>query len=100
MHRFTFHGSICKATRGLDVALVERDDFAQGTSSKSTKLVHGGVRYLEKAILKADKEQFALVHEGLRERGYLLRNAPHLAHPVQLMTRPHCPSPTPRVHSD
>lgn len=74
------------ATRGLDVALVERDDFAQGTSSKSTKLVHGGVRYLEKAILKADKEQFALVHEGLRERGYLLRNAPHLAHPVQLMT--------------
>lgn len=74
------------ATRGLDVALVERGDFAQGTSSKSTKLVHGGVRYLEKAILKADREQFSLVQEGLRERGYLLRNAPHLAHPVQLMT--------------
>ncbi|WP_243362452.1 glycerol-3-phosphate dehydrogenase/oxidase [Fundidesulfovibrio terrae] len=74
------------ATRGLDVALVEKGDFSQGTSSKSTKLVHGGVRYLEKAILKLDREQFGLVREGLRERGYLLRNAPHLAHPIQLMT--------------
>ena len=74
------------ATRGLDTALVERFDFAQGTSSKSTKLVHGGVRYLEKAILNLDKEQFDLVREGLRERGYLLRNAPHLAHPLRLMT--------------
>ncbi len=74
------------ATRGLDVALVERDDFAQGTSSKSTKLVHGGVRYLEKAILGLDREQFSLVREGLRERGYLLRNAPHLAHAIRLMT--------------
>lgn len=74
------------ATRGLDVALVERDDFAQGTSSKSTKLVHGGVRYLEKAITKLDREQFELVREGLRERGRLLQNAPHLAHPIQLMT--------------
>ena len=71
------------ATRGLRVALVERDDFAQGTSSKSTKLVHGGVRYLEKAILKRDKEQFDLVREGLRERGRLLKNAPHLAHGMQ-----------------
>jgi glycerol-3-phosphate dehydrogenase len=74
------------ATRGLRVALVERDDFAQGTSSKSTKLVHGGVRYLEKAILKADREQFNLVREGLRERGRLLKNAPHLAHSIRLMT--------------
>lgn len=74
------------ATRGLRVALVERDDFAQGTSSKSTKLVHGGVRYLEKAILKRDKEQFDLVREGLRERGRLLKNAPHLAHGIRLMT--------------
>ncbi|MYL83528.1 FAD-dependent oxidoreductase [Desulfovibrio aerotolerans] len=74
------------ATRGLRVALIERDDFAQGTSSKSTKLVHGGVRYLEKAILKADKDQFNLVREGLRERGRLLRNAPHLAHAIRLMT--------------
>ncbi|MFZ5426735.1 MAG: FAD-dependent oxidoreductase [Thermodesulfobacteriota bacterium] len=74
------------ATRGLNVALVERGDFAQGTSSKSTKLVHGGVRYLEKAVLKLDKEQFDLVREGLRERGRLLRNAPHLAHAITLMT--------------
>jgi glycerol-3-phosphate dehydrogenase len=74
------------ATRGLSVALLERDDFAQGTSSKSTKLVHGGVRYLEKAIMKADKAQFDLVREGLRERGRLLRNAPHLAHSIRLMT--------------
>lgn len=74
------------ATRGLDVALIERGDFAQETSSKSTKLAHGGVRYLEKAILHFDREQFSLVREGLRERGYLLQNAPHLAHPIQLLT--------------
>ncbi|EPR44374.1 FAD dependent oxidoreductase [Desulfovibrio sp. X2] len=74
------------ATRGLDVALVERSDFASGTSSKSTKLVHGGVRYLEKAIKKLDREQFMLVVEGLHERGRLLRNAPHLAHSVRLLT--------------
>lgn len=74
------------ATRGLRVALVERDDFAQGTSSKSTKLVHGGVRYLEKAIRQCDKEQFDLVREGLRERGRLLKNAPHLAHAIRLLT--------------
>lgn len=74
------------ATRGLDVALVERDDFAQGTSSRSTKLLHGGVRYLEKAVRGLDREQFALVREGLRERGCLLRNAPHLAHTLWLLT--------------
>jgi glycerol-3-phosphate dehydrogenase len=44
-------------TRGLKVALVERDDFASGTSSKSTKLVHGGVRYLEKAVWELDYNQ-------------------------------------------
>lgn len=46
------------ATRGLKVALVDRDDFASGTSSKSTKLVHGGVRYLEKAVFELDYNQF------------------------------------------
>lgn len=46
------------ATRGLKVALVERDDFASGTSSKSTKLVHGGVRYLEKAVWQLDYNQY------------------------------------------
>lgn len=47
------------ATRGLKVALVERDDFSSGTSSKSTKLVHGGVRYLEKAVWNLDYNQYA-----------------------------------------
>jgi glycerol-3-phosphate dehydrogenase len=66
-------------TRGLKVALVERDDFAAGTSSKSTKLVHGGVRYLEKAVWELDYNQYALVKEALRERKYFLDTAPHLS---------------------
>jgi glycerol-3-phosphate dehydrogenase len=74
------------ATRGLKVALVERFDFAQGTSSRSTKLVHGGVRYLEQAVKHADRSQFNLVREALRERAVLLKNAPHLAHPLPLLT--------------
>lgn len=60
------------ASRGHRVALVERGDFAQGTSSRSTKLVHGGVRYLKQGNI-------ALVRDALLERGRLLRNAPHLA---------------------
>lgn len=59
-------------SRGLSVLLLERSDFAKGTSSRSTKLVHGGVRYL------AQRDVF-LVWEALRERGRILRNAPHLA---------------------
>ncbi|HLO81295.1 MAG TPA: glycerol-3-phosphate dehydrogenase/oxidase [Chitinophagaceae bacterium] len=59
------------ATRGYAVALVEKDDFAKGTSSRSTKLVHGGVRYLAQGNIK-------LVREALKERGILLKNAPHL----------------------
>ena len=66
-------------TRGLRVALVDRDDFASGTSSKSTKLVHGGVRYLEKAVWELDYNQYALVKEALRERKYFLDTAPHLS---------------------
>lgn len=66
------------ATRGLKVALVERDDFSSGTSSKSTKLVHGGVRYLEKAVWNLDYSQYELVVEGLRERKNFLLTAPHL----------------------
>ena len=50
------------ATRGLKVAMVERDDFASGTSSKSTKLVHGGVRYLEKAVWELDYNQYGDLH--------------------------------------
>lgn len=67
------------ATRGLRVALVERDDFSSGTSSKSTKLVHGGVRYLEKAFWERDLDQYRLVCEALRERKYFLNTAPHLS---------------------
>jgi glycerol-3-phosphate dehydrogenase len=61
--------------RGYKVALVEKIDFASGTSSKSTKLVHGGIRYLPNF-------DFALVHEALIERGLLLQNAPFLVHPL------------------
>ena len=61
------------ASRGLRTALVERDDFASGTSSKSSKLVHGGLRYLQ-------QKEFSLVYEALYERQRLLENAPHLVH--------------------
>ncbi|MEJ7766133.1 MAG: glycerol-3-phosphate dehydrogenase/oxidase, partial [Acidimicrobiales bacterium] len=61
------------AARGLSVALVEKDDFASGTSSRSSKLIHGGLRYLQHKELR-------LVYESLRERQRLLRNAPHLVH--------------------
>ncbi|KAI0441483.1 FAD dependent oxidoreductase-domain-containing protein [Xylaria telfairii] len=66
-------------TRGLKVAMVERDDFSSGTSSKSTKLVHGGVRYLEKAVWNLDYAQYQLVREALKERKYFLQTAPHLS---------------------
>ncbi len=62
------------ASRGYSTLLLESHDFAQGTSSRSTKLIHGGVRYLEQGNVP-------LVREALRERGILLRNAPHLVHP-------------------
>ena len=73
------------ASRGLKVALVERDDFASGTSSKSTKLVHGGVRYLEKAVFELDYNQYKLVKEALRERRYFLNTAPHLSSWLPIM---------------
>jgi glycerol-3-phosphate dehydrogenase len=61
------------ATRGYDVLLFEREDFGKATSSRSTKLVHGGVRYLEQGNI-------SLVMEALKERGLLRQNAPHLVH--------------------
>lgn len=72
-------------TRGLKVAMVERDDFSSGTSSKSTKLVHGGVRYLEKAVWELDYNQYKLVKEALRERKYFLDTAPHLSSWLPIM---------------
>ena len=62
------------ASRGYGTLLLESNDFAQGTSSRSTKLIHGGVRYLEQGNVP-------LVREALRERGILFKNAPHLVHP-------------------
>lgn len=73
------------AARGLSVALVERGDFAGGTSSRSTKLVHGGVRYLEAAVTQLDRAQFHLVREALAERAILLAIAPHLVHPLRTL---------------
>lgn len=74
------------ARRGLKVACVEAGDFASGTSSKSTKLIHGGVRYLEKAVKKLDAEQYGLVKEGLHERKAFLEMAPHLTDEIRLIT--------------
>jgi glycerol-3-phosphate dehydrogenase len=66
------------ALRGLTVALVEQDEFASGTSSKSSKLIHGGLRYLEFF-------EVALVYESLQERGLLLTLAPNLVRPVEFV---------------
>src|SRR6266545_4086417 len=64
------------AMRGLEVALIEKDDFASGTSSKSSRLIHGGIRYLEHGQLR-------MVRQSVRERETLLRIAPHLVHPLE-----------------
>jgi len=66
------------ASRGYRTLLIEKHDFAKGTSSRSTKLVHGGVRYLQQANL-------TLVLDALRERGYMLRNAPHIVHRMEFV---------------
>jgi glycerol-3-phosphate dehydrogenase len=66
------------ASRGLAVALLERDDFGSGASSRSSKLVHGGLRYLAQF-------DFRLVREALRERTILLANAPHLVSPLRFL---------------
>src|SRR5579864_4603031 len=62
------------AARGYRVALVEKVDFASGTSSKSTKLAHGGIRYLPQF-------DFPMIHEGVVERGLMVRHAPYLVRP-------------------
>jgi glycerol-3-phosphate dehydrogenase len=66
------------ASRGLKTALVEKEDFASGTSSKSSKLVHGGLRYLQ-------QHEYRLVYENLAERQRLLNNAPHLVSPLPFL---------------
>src|SRR5258708_4473111 len=66
------------ALRGFRVALIDKGDFGSGTSSVSSKLIHGGLRYLEHA-------GFRLVYEALHERRLLLHNAPHLVHPLRFI---------------
>jgi glycerol-3-phosphate dehydrogenase len=66
------------ASRGLSVAMVDKEDFASGTSSKSSKLVHGGLRYLQ-------QREIRLVYENLHERQRLLKNAPHLVSPLPFL---------------
>src|ERR1700735_1371686 len=66
------------ASRGLRVALIESRDLASGTSSRSSKLIHGGLRYLEQL-------DFRLVHEARRERRILLNLAPHLVRPLPFL---------------
>lgn len=67
------------ASRGLSVGLVEREDFASGTSGRSSRLIHGGIRYLQRG-------EVGLVHEAVRERALLLRLAPHLVRPLGFLT--------------
>jgi glycerol-3-phosphate dehydrogenase len=66
------------ASRGLKTLLIEKTDFAKGTSSRATKLAHGGVRYLEQGDIQ-------MVRHALKERGLMLRNAPHLVHPLRFI---------------
>ena len=66
------------ASRGMKVALIEARDFSEGTSSRSSKLIHGGIRYLENL-------EFGLVFEALSERSHLFEMAPHLVHPLRFM---------------
>lgn len=72
------------ASRGLEVALLEANDFAEATSSRSTKLVHGGVRYLQKG-------EIPLVREALHERSLLLENAPEFCRPIRFALPAHAP---------
>src|SRR5690606_35824056 len=75
------------AGRGLSVVICEKDDLASHTSSASTKLIHGGLRYLE-------HYEFGLVRKALQEREVLLRNAPHIMRPLRFVL-PHDPSMRP-----
>jgi glycerol-3-phosphate dehydrogenase len=71
--------------RGLQTVLVDGGDFASAASSASTKLVHGGVRYLEQAVKKLDVDEYRMVQAALGERIHMLKNAPHLAHAAEFL---------------
>lgn len=71
--------------RGMRTVLLDAGDFASAASSASTKLVHGGVRYLEQAVKSFNLEEYRMVKSALRERLYMLANAPHLAHAAHFL---------------
>jgi glycerol-3-phosphate dehydrogenase len=71
--------------RGLETVLLDAGDFAGATSSTSTKIVHGGVRYLEAAVKSFDAAQYHVVKRALRERIRMLRNAPHLSRAMEFL---------------
>jgi glycerol-3-phosphate dehydrogenase len=71
--------------RGLKTVLLDGGDFASAASSASTKLVHGGVRYLEQAVKKLDRGEYHMVQAALAERILMLKNAPHLAHATEFL---------------
>ena len=71
--------------RGLKTVLIEAGDYAAATSSAATKLVHGGVRYLQEAVQDLDAGQYHVVKRALHERRIMLDNAPFLAHPLELL---------------
>lgn len=73
------------ASRGLKVALIERSDFSSGTSSRSTKLLHGGVRYLKDAFFNLDFGLLKLVYEALRERSHMIAASPHISQPLAIL---------------
>uniref|UniRef100_A0A3B0MZS3 glycerol-3-phosphate dehydrogenase n=1 Tax=Theileria annulata TaxID=5874 RepID=A0A3B0MZS3_THEAN len=73
------------ATRGVNCALVEANDFASGTSSKSTKLLHGGIRYLENAIYKLDFRELRFVWKALEERAHLIGSLPYANYPIPIV---------------
>ncbi|MES2465102.1 MAG: FAD-dependent oxidoreductase [Armatimonadota bacterium] len=77
------------AQRGLSVLIVEKTDWGSGTSSASSRLIHGGLRYLQYG-------EIDLVRESLRERGILTRQRPHLVHPIQLLIPTVAGMPTPK----
>src|SRR5271170_7041410 len=71
--------------RGLKTVLVEGGDFAGATSSKATKIIHGGVRYLEEAVKDMDPEQYHVVNRALHERILMLKNGPYLSHTLEFL---------------
>jgi glycerol-3-phosphate dehydrogenase len=81
-------GSACaleSQLRGLKTVMLEAGDFASGSSTASTKMAHGGVRYLQEAVTHLDINQYHLVESALRERGLMLHNAPHLTRTLEFL---------------